>query len=303
MALQPEDRYASPLELANDVEHWLADEPVTAYLEPRGARLRRWIRKHPKRVTAAVVLLLSTVVGLTIGAVLLDQSRRLVEKERQLADENFQAARNAVDTYLTKVSEEDLLKEDRLAPLRKKLLMSALPYYENFIKQRANDPKVRRDLAAAYFRASIINYEIGLNPEGQTQAARAVKIYEELLAESPGDKQLREDLADSYHSLAWLQYHAGQTKTSLATLNRVIELQEPWWGENPSDVELGRGLADSVLPASARQKRLWRRGRGCRRYPAVRGDPRETAFDHPTRGEGGEGQDSWRSRYHILPQL
>ena len=57
MALEPEDRYATPLELANDVEHWLADEPVAAYREPRGARVRRWIRKHPKRVTAAVVLL------------------------------------------------------------------------------------------------------------------------------------------------------------------------------------------------------------------------------------------------------
>ena len=63
MALRPEDRYPTPLELADDVEHWLADEPVTAYREPRGARLRRWIRKHPKRVTAAVVLLLATVCG------------------------------------------------------------------------------------------------------------------------------------------------------------------------------------------------------------------------------------------------
>ena len=28
----------TPLELANDVEHWLADEPVAAYREPRVAR-------------------------------------------------------------------------------------------------------------------------------------------------------------------------------------------------------------------------------------------------------------------------
>ena len=46
MALQPEDRYASPLELAEDVEHWLADEPVTAYREPGLVRVRRWVRKH-----------------------------------------------------------------------------------------------------------------------------------------------------------------------------------------------------------------------------------------------------------------
>ena len=74
---QPEDRYATPLELADDVEHWLADEPVAAYAEPVRARLRRWLRKRPKRVTAAVVLLLATVVGLTVGRLLIgEQSAR-----------------------------------------------------------------------------------------------------------------------------------------------------------------------------------------------------------------------------------
>ena len=33
MALKPEDRYATPRALADDIEHWLADEPVTAYPE------------------------------------------------------------------------------------------------------------------------------------------------------------------------------------------------------------------------------------------------------------------------------
>jgi len=32
MATRPEDRYASPRALANDLEHWFADEPVTAKL-------------------------------------------------------------------------------------------------------------------------------------------------------------------------------------------------------------------------------------------------------------------------------
>ena len=33
MALSPEDRYASPSALADDIEHWLADEPVSALRE------------------------------------------------------------------------------------------------------------------------------------------------------------------------------------------------------------------------------------------------------------------------------
>src|ERR1019366_2924984 len=46
MALRPGDRYTSPRLLADDLEHWLADEPVSAYREPWNRRLGRWTRRH-----------------------------------------------------------------------------------------------------------------------------------------------------------------------------------------------------------------------------------------------------------------
>ena len=47
MALEPADRYATPRALADDVEHWLADEPVAAYREVLPARVARSARKRP----------------------------------------------------------------------------------------------------------------------------------------------------------------------------------------------------------------------------------------------------------------
>src|SRR5262249_55805229 len=46
MALRQGDRYATPRLLAEDLEHWLAGEPVSAYREPWPDRARRWSRKH-----------------------------------------------------------------------------------------------------------------------------------------------------------------------------------------------------------------------------------------------------------------
>jgi len=43
MARLPEDRYASPRELADDLEHWLADEPVSAYRESWYEQLSRML--------------------------------------------------------------------------------------------------------------------------------------------------------------------------------------------------------------------------------------------------------------------
>jgi WD40 repeat protein/tetratricopeptide (TPR) repeat protein len=53
---KPERRYPTALALAEDVECWLADEPVAAYPERRKERLVRTGRRHPGAVTLMIVL-------------------------------------------------------------------------------------------------------------------------------------------------------------------------------------------------------------------------------------------------------
>ena len=73
LAAAPEDRYASARALADDYEHWLADEPVSAWREPSSIRARRWAQRHRTAVAAAVVALVAGVIGL--GAVAAVQAR------------------------------------------------------------------------------------------------------------------------------------------------------------------------------------------------------------------------------------
>src|SRR5260370_8073676 len=51
IALRPEQRYPTALELAADVERWLADEPVAARPEPWGGRPRQCTRNHRSIMT------------------------------------------------------------------------------------------------------------------------------------------------------------------------------------------------------------------------------------------------------------
>jgi serine/threonine protein kinase/tetratricopeptide (TPR) repeat protein len=73
MALRPEDRYDSTKALAEDIERWMADEPVSAWREPFSRRARRWARRNRTAVSAAIVALVASVVGL--GAVAGVQAR------------------------------------------------------------------------------------------------------------------------------------------------------------------------------------------------------------------------------------
>src|SRR5262249_14770999 len=87
MALQPADRYPSALALAQDVEHWLADEPVGAYRDPLLARAGRWARKHRTAVASAAPTLLLALVGLSVGvAVVGGLNRALSESNTKLEE-------------------------------------------------------------------------------------------------------------------------------------------------------------------------------------------------------------------------
>jgi serine/threonine protein kinase len=60
MALRPDCRYQSALDLAHDIERWLADRPVSAFVEPWRDRMRRWVRRNQTIVSG---LMAALVVG------------------------------------------------------------------------------------------------------------------------------------------------------------------------------------------------------------------------------------------------
>ena len=63
MAVRPADRYATAGELAEDIERWLADEPVSVFDEPLMVRLGRWTRRHRVLATSSVVAFALLIVA------------------------------------------------------------------------------------------------------------------------------------------------------------------------------------------------------------------------------------------------
>src|SRR5262249_30149234 len=58
MATSAEERYPSCRALADDVDRWLADEPVSAYAEPWTRSLGRWFSRHRTGMAAAAAAVL-----------------------------------------------------------------------------------------------------------------------------------------------------------------------------------------------------------------------------------------------------
>ena len=76
MALERRRRYDTVRELARDIRHWLADEPVVAYPEGRLERLARWLRRHRTWTYAAGAALLGISIATTVGMVVVESGRR-----------------------------------------------------------------------------------------------------------------------------------------------------------------------------------------------------------------------------------
>ncbi len=76
MALEPAARYQSALDLASDLERWLADEPVSCWREPRLDRARRWVRRHLPLVAAGSAALGMALVALGVAVPLLSMAWR-----------------------------------------------------------------------------------------------------------------------------------------------------------------------------------------------------------------------------------
>jgi serine/threonine-protein kinase len=253
LAKRPEDRYASARDLANEVRHYLADEPVMAYPEPVAARLARWGRRHRTLVVAATLLLMAAVVGLSAGTVLLSQAnartehqRRLVEANFQKAEANFRKAREAVDEYFTKVSESKLLNVPGLQPLRKDLLESAHKYYEQFLRDRGTDKTVRAEAAEAWYRLGFVEMEVGTPAKAATVFQEAVAMYEALTRDHPGEPHYPYKLAMALNDLGNQQASLGLLTEALRTEERSLEIRRRVAGENPDvpdyQKELGIGL-------------------------------------------------------------
>jgi tetratricopeptide (TPR) repeat protein/serine/threonine protein kinase len=84
MARRPQDRYATVEALGQDVQRWLAGEPVSAWPEPLAVKAGRWVRKNRVLATAAAAALLVAVVLGTGGGVYLQQQRDRAGKQAEM---------------------------------------------------------------------------------------------------------------------------------------------------------------------------------------------------------------------------
>jgi serine/threonine-protein kinase len=240
MSLRAGDRYASPRAMADDIEHWLADERVSAWQEPWTVRMRRWVRRHRPLVAGSVAAATVATISLAVATVLLTAANRRERAARELAIErereaaaNYQLARKAVDRYHTEVSESVLLHEPGLEPLRKKLLEAAREFYEKFVQERGHGTEVQAELGRAVFRLAQITGEIGSEQTALDLHKEALQIFAKLASGRRTTEEFQSDLASSYYQLGRIYRLTDQPAESEKSFQQALRVWHRLLDEQP----------------------------------------------------------------------
>ena len=153
---------------------------------------------------------------------------------RDDARRNLNSATNAVDTFFTTVSQEDLLEEPGMQPLREKLLKLALPYCQEFAARGSDDPARQVALAKASLNWGMITGEIGMKYESKRVLEIAIRHLERLVQANPKVIEYRDIQAETYLYLGLIHIEQGMMEKAKAELLKVIALERDLLAKNPT---------------------------------------------------------------------
>jgi serine/threonine-protein kinase len=244
MATKPADRYAGCRALAEDIERWMADEPVSAWREPLSGRVRRWARRNRAVVMAASAAVLVALAGLLLVlAVQARANERLRAANIELAEANakvgranaeieaangrererFDLALEAIRRYHTGVSEDFLLRQDQFKDLRDRLFRDAVAFYqklESLLVGQA-DARSRRALGRAYEEVGELTDRIGSVPEALSVHRKALEVRRVLARDAAPDLAPRADVGRSLIAIGRLQFKTGRYDEALASFREA----------------------------------------------------------------------------------
>ena len=229
---------------------WLAEDEIDfikacAALRQREADEKERQRLERERLQQRVLHTTAAALVMALGLTgVAGWQWRTAETRKAQAEENFQKAKQAVDDYLTIVSELKLRNQPAMEPVRKALLEKALYYYENLAKQRSDDEKALADVAMAQDRVGKIRQTLG-DTDGAFQAHRkSLELSEQLASNHPENPSYQRDVAISHHELGLLRYYHGDTNRAKEDYRKALEILKRLRSEHSEVLDYPHQLAN-----------------------------------------------------------
>ncbi len=260
MAADPAARYGAAKELADDVDRWLAGEPVMAYPEPFTMRAKRWVRRHQTAVSTSVAAVfvaavLLTVLGIVLGAKnqeLTQANTNLDNANRQLGDsfDARQADFEESDFTLRGIMENVFARgaaspDPSVHELRADAVRQYRDYFARFIDRNKDRPEVRLEVALARVKLGEMHAFVGSYDEALAAYTEGERDFERLSEEAPDDRNNLFGLGSALGQRGSLLNFLGRFREAEPLLVRSRDLFEQL-SRDPNPIRVARYSSDGL---------------------------------------------------------
>jgi serine/threonine protein kinase/tetratricopeptide (TPR) repeat protein len=271
---EPARRYAGADVLADELRRVLDGRPILARPVGPLGRARRWCRRQPWLAGLIAALVLCTVLLATqwwraernaddaresetaarTHAATADAATRKANEllkdaveQREHADRRFRTAYGAVREIAVWASEKVLAPLPQLQHVRKDVLDRAVAYYEGFVRERADDPALRAELADLSFKSAQLTSNIGSKAEALDRYRRAAELYDGLLRDDPDNQRYLTEQAYILNNSGIVYGDLGDRAKAAASYRAALAVYARLRAANPGDLGYHDSSANALF--------------------------------------------------------
>ena len=266
MAREPGDRYATALDLAAEIDRYLADESVRAHRESVAERARRWAKRHPVVVRTALALPLIGTPVLAAGLIVFKFQRddaveaerlkgRALDSERQalgqtraaLAAEERSLAqvRAVLDLTTDGLVGKILAKQSRLGPDERAFLEKLVASSAAFAAPGAS-PRQQALAARARLRVAQIRERRGDSAGAAAEYRGAIDALKALTAAPGADSGLTRDLGTAYLGYAYA-VQTTDPRAAIAAMKDALRIREDAFNADKQNPDRLKDVAEATI--------------------------------------------------------
>lgn len=248
---EPERRYLSAENFAEDVHRHQRGLPVTARPQTFSYRAEKFFKRHKASVAAGGLIILAIIGG--IAATLWQAT--VARAERARAERRFGDVRKLANSYIFDVYPEIENLEGSLKA-REKIVTNALEYLDSLANEASGDLELQSELATAYEKIGDVqgaqsNSSLGNVEAGLKSYEKAQKLRASVYAANPSNLDAKEKFANNSYTTARTLWNNSQSREAEAEFEKGLQLRRELVAAQPDSVEAKNRLAILLIDYGA----------------------------------------------------
>ncbi len=173
---EPRARYQTAQQLAADLNHWLAGEPIEARRPGWSERSVKWIVRNPGFTTAFALVTTALIVAVF--------QWRDSAAQRQRADRQLNLSQQVIEEMVTRVAADPELP----ATLRRQITQNAADLQQQLLNESEGDLEVRAKTIRAYNRLGRLLFDLDEQEAALVVIEKSIELGKPFSRQSPFDQ-------------------------------------------------------------------------------------------------------------------